>query len=121
VVAPEPGHLVVNREVPLPAVLPDKVSYRYVKTRDEIDETDLSPTKQKSLYTKILAQMALRSILEVLEADRSRKLTEVTFNGYVPGHDPATGLSTKLVLASFRARRRGEVHYRCRDRSPTNC
>ncbi len=105
VVLPEPGHLVVNREMPSPTVMPDKMSYRYVKARDEIDETDLSPTKQKSLYTKVLAQMALRSIHEVLEADRSRKLTEVTFNGYVPGHDRATGAPTRLVLASCRTKR----------------
>lgn len=96
----EPGHLVVNREMPPPDVLPDKVIFRYVKTRDEIDETDLSPTKRKVLYSKVLAQMVLRSIHEVLEADRSRKLREVTFNGYIPGHDPTTGVPTLLVLVS---------------------
>lgn len=79
--------------------------FKHVKSRDETAELPLSSTRRKNLYLSVIAQVALRTMHEVFEADRSNKVGTVTVSGYVAATDPATGTPSKAYLVSVSAER----------------
>ena len=57
--------LVVDYELPKPEIVPAVESYRYVKTRDEIEERPRKPAEAKALYADVLAAITLRTVHEI--------------------------------------------------------
>jgi restriction system protein len=102
---PESKQLVVELELPGVDVIPRVRQYKYVKARDEVDETGRPLSQTKSLYSQVVAQTSLRTVHEVFEADRLAQLDTVVFNGYVDTIDPATGKPARPHLISLRTTR----------------
>lgn len=102
---PESKQLVVEHELPTVDVVPRVRLYKYVKARDAIEETPRPASQIKPLYAQVVAQIALRTLHELFEADRSRHLETIVFNGYVDTIDPATGKPVKPHLVSLRTTR----------------
>ena len=102
---PESKQLVVEYELPPIAVVPTTKSYRYVKARDAIDATARPATQVKGVYASVVAQMALRSLHELFQADRTEKLETIVFNGFVNSIDPATGKAISPHLVTVRVSR----------------
>jgi restriction system protein len=102
---PESKQLVVEYELPNVSVIPGARQYRYVRARDAIEESSRPATQLKSLYASIVAQVTLRTIHEVFEADRGGKLETIVFNGYVDTIDPATGHAISPHLVTVRTTR----------------
>jgi len=98
--SPRTKELAINYELPSQGVIPKIAEYKYVKTRDAIEEKYRKPTDIKDLYLDLIAAITLRTIHEVFEADQGNVLASVIFNGYVHGVDPATGNDTNLYLVS---------------------
>ena len=104
---PESSQLVVEYELPAISIVPTTRAYKYVKSRDAIEGSPRPATQVKRLYSLVIAQVALRSLHELLEADRHAKIESIVFNGYVDTIDPATGKAIKPHLVTVRVSREG--------------
>lgn len=94
--------LVIEYELPSLSVIPTVAEYRYVKTKDVIEEKPRKPSETKELYQDVVASVALRTIHEVFEADQANQLNVVAFNGFVQATDAATGKDIRPCLVSLR-------------------
>jgi restriction system protein len=99
---PEPKELVIDYELPTFSIVPRVAEYRYVKSKDVIDEKARKASDIKDIYQEVVAAVALRTIHEVLEADQGAHLSVVVFNGFVNGVDSATGQDVRPYLISVR-------------------
>jgi restriction system protein len=99
---PESKQLVVEYELPPVSVVPVVRQYKYIRTRDAIDEVARPTAQVKVLYAQVVAQTTLRTIHELFESDRSDRLETIVFNGFVNTIDPATGQSIKPHLVTVR-------------------
>jgi restriction system protein len=99
---PESKELVVDYELPEPSVVPSIGEYKYVKTKDTIDEKPRKTAQIKEIYQDIVASVTLRTIHELFEADQKQHMDIVVFNGYVQTTDLATGKAISPFLISVR-------------------
>jgi restriction system protein len=118
---PESKQLVVEYELPSVDAIPTDKLYRYVKARDAIEETARPATQVKALYSSVVAQVTIRTLHELLEADRSSKLETIVFNGYVNTIDPATGKAVTPHLVTVRASRDVFLQLDLRNVQPLAC
>jgi restriction system protein len=96
------GHiLIVEYYLPSPTQFPNIESYRYIKSRNEINKKELSKSDQKSLYDNSIYQICIRTIHELFEADTVNALDAVAFNGLVTNINPATGIEEIKVIMSI--------------------
>jgi len=102
---PESKQLVVEVELPNYDIVPEVASYKYVKAGDAIEPTKRPVTQRKALYASLIAQITLRTLHELFEADRMAKLETIVFNGYVETTDKATGHAVKPHLVTVRTSR----------------
>lgn len=102
---PESKQLVIEYEPPTIDVVPSVRQYKFVKTRGEIVEAARPQTHIRQLYRLVVAQIPLRTIHEVFEADRIGRVETVVFNGYVDTRDKATGQRVKPTLVTLRTTR----------------
>lgn len=101
----ESKQLVVELDLPTFDVVPEVGSFKYVKARDEISEVPRPATQRKALYASVLAQVTIRTLHELFEADRSQQLESIVFNGHVETIDPGTGQLVRPCLITVRTTR----------------
>lgn len=99
---PEPKELVIEYELPSKEIVPFVAEYRYVKTKDAIEEKSRKESEIKEQYQDIVASVCLRTVHEVLEADQGNHILIVAFNGFVETVDPAMGKDIRPCLISIR-------------------
>lgn len=99
---PESKELVIDYELPQPSIVPKVEEYRYVKSKDKIEEKLRKVTSLKEIYQDIVAAITLRTCHEILEADQANLIEVVVFNGFVQTVDAATGKDIKPYLVSVR-------------------
>jgi restriction system protein len=87
----ESCQLVVELELPRSDIVPAEKAFGYVKARDEITSTMAPVKERKSQYASVLAQLVLRTVHELFEADRYNRVEMVVVNGMVDVLDPRTG------------------------------
>ena len=102
---PESRQVVTEYELPTVAVVPAVKAYRYVKTSDTITETPRPQTQVKGLYASVVAQVAIRTVHELLEADSGEHIDTVVFNGVVDTTDPGSGRRVRPCLVTVRTTR----------------
>lgn len=102
---PESKQLVVDYELPSPDVIPTAAEYRYVKSKDTIEEKSRKAAEIKDLYQELVASVCLRTCHELFEADKMAFLDTVVFNGFVQTVDVATGNDVRPCLISVRMTR----------------
>lgn len=102
---PESRQLVVEYALPGLPVVPTVKAYRYAKATDSITESPRPQAQIKALYASVIAQVALRVVDEVFEADRLGHVESVVLNGMVDTTDPATGRSVRPCLLTVRTTR----------------
>ena len=102
---PASRELVIDFELPTADIVPQVGEYRYVKTKDLIEEKPRKPTEIKNAYRDVVAAVALRTISEVLRADQGKHIDIVVFSGFVNAVDPATGQNVRPYLISVRTTR----------------
>lgn len=101
----ELGELELLMLAPVPTVIPTVKAYKYVKSKDEITSTALTKGAVKERYTNAIAQVAIRSIHEVFEADRRGVIKTISMAVAVDSLNPATGLEDRVFLAACAAER----------------
>ncbi|MGH9426123.1 MAG: restriction endonuclease, partial [Terriglobia bacterium] len=102
---PESKQLVIEYDLPVMDVVPEVRAYKYNKTRDVISETSRPATERRGLYSSLIAQVTLRTLHEVFEADRLQNVETVVFNGHVCSIDAATGKHVRPCVISVRTTR----------------
>jgi restriction system protein len=102
---PESKQVVVEHDLPDFDAIPEAKEHRYVKARDEITSSARPLTQRKALYASVIAQVALRTVHEILEADRLGHVETVVYNGMVDSIDKRTGQPARVCLVSLRITR----------------
>ena len=118
---PDPKEVVIEWELPPQSVIPLDRDYRYVATRDAIDALPRADSDIKELYRTVIAQVALRTIHEVLISTPAGVIELVTFYGKVSATDPATGLPVQPLLLQVSADRRVFSTYVLSELDPVAC
>jgi restriction system protein len=83
--------LTITLELPAPAQLPTVAQYKYAKAADEISEKAQTAKEQKDRYNAFVANVALRTLHEIFEADRQGNIASISLTGGVTGISAATG------------------------------
>ncbi|MFJ4710955.1 restriction endonuclease [Streptomyces sp. NPDC088785] len=99
------GELVLDWELPGFDVVPEAKAVRYLSSTDQEKETARPVGQRRSVYREVLAQCVLLVLHDVFAADECGAVETVTLNGFVDGHDPATGRPGPICLATVRAPR----------------
>jgi restriction system protein len=102
---PESRQVVVEFDLPTLDVIPTVKEHRYVKTRDEITASARPVKEIRERYSSVVAQVTLRTIHELFEADRGGLIETIVFNGVVDTVDPRTGQSIRPCLVTLRTTR----------------
>jgi len=80
----------IEMELPNPTSLVQVNEYKYSPSKG-ITEKPLKKAEIESNYNSLVAQIALRTIHEICEADYQRSVDIVVFNGWVQGVDKKSG------------------------------
>ena len=102
---PESRQVVVEYELPTVAVVPAVKAYKYVKNSDAIAEVLRPQAQIKALYASVVAQVAIRTVHELLEADVGGHIDTAVFNGVVDTTDPGSGRRVRPCLVTLRTTR----------------
>ena len=102
---PDPREAVIEWELPAQSVIPLDRDYRYVATRDAIDALPRAEKEIKERYRTVIAQVALRTIHEILVSTPGSVIDLVTFYGKVSAKDPASGQPIRPLLLQVSAKR----------------
>lgn len=102
---PGSRQVVVEYELPTVAVVPPVKAHKYVRNSDTIAASPRPQTQIKALYASAVAQIAIRTVHELLEADLGGHVNTVVFNGIVDTLNPGSGRSVRPCLVSLRTTR----------------
>ncbi|MEX0170605.1 restriction endonuclease [Streptomyces sp. LMG1-1-1.1] len=97
--------LVLDWDLPGYEVVPEAKGVKYLPSTDQEKEVPRPVTQRRALYRDVLAQSVLLAVRELFAADRFGVLEGVALNGYVGGVDPATGLASRVCVASVTVER----------------
>ncbi|ROM29184.1 restriction endonuclease [Pseudomonas protegens] len=97
--------LVVDYKLPAPDDLPRLKAVKFVPTREEFEEQNISDAQAMKLYDDVLYQITLRTIHELFEANKVEALTAVVVNGIVTALDRTTGKDITACVLSLHAKR----------------
>jgi restriction system protein len=109
---------VIEWELPPQSVIPLDRDYLYLATRDAIDAIPRADREIEELYRAVIAQVALRTVHEVLVSTPDSVIELVTFYGKVSATDPATGQPIQPLLVQVRAEREAFSPYMLSDPDP---
>lgn len=118
---PEEKLIIVDSQLPIPKDLPTLKEVKYVKTRDELIERELSQTQLNKNFASVAYQMALRTVHELFEADQAGALSSVVFNGFVAAVDKATGLDAQTCILSLEVAKAAFLSLDLRRVDPKEC
>lgn len=102
---PDSRLIVVEYLLPTVDVVPRIREYRYVKPRDEVQTLSRPAEDIHRRYADVITQVSLRTVHELFEADRTRLVETIVFNGIVETVHPGTGQSVRPCLVTLRTSR----------------
>jgi restriction system protein len=94
--------LVIEYRLPDSSIVPAVEEFRYVKAGDKITEKVRKQSGLASIYSEMVASIALRTLAESFELDQADHIDVVCLNGYIHTVDPATGKDIRPYLLSVR-------------------
>jgi restriction system protein len=118
---PPARQLLVEYHLPPVDVVPVVKQYRYDELRDDIVAVPRGPAEIRQRYADLIAQVALRTVHEIVEADRGGVIESVLFNGIVNTIDRRTGRSVRPCLVSLRTARDTFAAIKLRRVDPVAC
>jgi restriction system protein len=102
---PESKQLAVQYQLPHFDQIPAVSEYKYVRTGDKISEKIRPARERQALYKEVVAQVTVRTIHEIFEADRDQLVDTIVFNGHVDTINTATGHEENPCLVTLMATR----------------
>lgn len=94
---------IVDYHLPAPEDMPTLKGVKYVASRDEFEEQQISESQAARQYDEVLYQVVLRTVHELFEADAIGALEAVVINGIVTAIDRTTGKPVTACVLSLRA------------------
>jgi restriction system protein len=113
--------LLIEYHLPSVDVVPAVKEYRYDRVRDDIVAVPRGAEEIRRRYTEVIAQVALRTVHEIVEADRGGLVEAVLFNGIVDTIDRRTGRSVRPCLVSLKTDRDTFAAIKLRRVDPIAC
>jgi restriction system protein len=95
--------LIIDYSLPNLDSLPTIKTIKYIISRDELTQYNLSNTVLNKLYDSVLYQITLRTIHELYEADVVNAIDSIVFNGWVESTNKATGHDVNACIMSIEA------------------
>jgi restriction system protein len=102
---PESKQLAIQYQLPTFERIPIVAEYKYVRAGDKVSEKLRPIRERQGLYKDVVAQVTVRTIHEVFEADRDRLVDTIAFNGHVNTVNSATGQEENPCLVTLMATR----------------
>jgi restriction system protein len=118
---PKQRHLLIEYHLPPVEVIPAVKEYRYDRMRDDLAVVPRDFGEIRRRYVEIIARVALRTIHEVVEADRGGLVQQVSFNGIVDTVDRRTGRFVRPCLVSVQTDRDTFAAIKLRRVDPVAC
>ncbi len=113
--------LVVDYQLPAPEDLPRLEDVKYVKSKDEFVESEMSKRQFEQFYEEVVCQVVIRTLHELFEADVVRALDAVVLNSTVRARNPGTGHVETRCILSVRANRADFLGINLRQVEPRAC
>ena len=102
---PSTQMLVVEYSLPAPDALTRIKEVRFVKSKDEFVEVELSEAERSRIYDDVLYQVVLRTVHELFTADGAEAIAGIVFNGWVRSTDLTTGKEVTACVLSLQVKR----------------
>jgi restriction system protein len=118
---PGPKEVVIERELPPQSVIPPDRDYQYVLARDAIDALPRPEREVNDRYQAVIAQVALRTIHEILISTPGGVIELVTLYGKVSSADPASGEPAQRLLLQVSTERKAFDAYPLAELDPVAC
>jgi restriction system protein len=118
---PKRRQLLVEYHLPPVEAIPIVKEYKYDQTRDDLVAVPRDEDEIRRRYTGIIAQVALRTVHEIVEADRGGLVSLVAFNGIVDTIDRRTGRFVRPCLVSVQTDRKTFEDIKLRRVDPVAC
>jgi restriction system protein len=118
---PKQRHLLIEYHLPPIEVVPAVKEYRYDKMRDDLAAVPRDQAEIRRRYVEIIAQVALRTVHEIVEADRGALVGQISFNGIVDTIDRRTGRFVRPCLVSLKTDRDTFAAIKLRRVDPVAC
>jgi restriction system protein len=93
--------LVIDYALPNTEDISPVKEIKYIISKDEFMEKQMSKSEYASYYENIIYQITLRSIYEIFFNDEYNFISAVAFNGYVKTLDKSTGQNIKPFILSI--------------------
>jgi restriction system protein len=118
---PGDRHLVIEYQLPPVEVVPAVQEYRYDRATDTVRSIGRSPGEIRDRYLNVISQVTLRTVHEIVEADRDGLIDNIIFNGIVDTVDRRTGTAVRPCLVSLRTDRASFAAIKLRNVDPVAC
>lgn len=118
---PGDRQLVVEYHLPPVDVVPTVKEFRYDRASDGMRTVGRTPEEVRDRYLNVLAQVTLRTVHEIVEADRGGLIERIVFNGVVDTLDRRTGNAVRPCLVSLCTDRETFAAIRLRHVDPVAC
>lgn len=102
---PEARQLLIEYELPRPEAIPAVRAYRYERAVGLVQAEPRGAAEIGSLYEKLIARVALRTLAEAFDVTPAALVSEIVFNGYVSATDRAPAKPARPLLVSLRVLR----------------
>ena len=112
---------IIDYELPPPEDVPRLAEVKFIKSKRDFWETELTRKQFEAMYGDLLCQIALRTIHELFEADVIHAVDTVIFNGNVTALDPASGHNTTRCVLTIRAEKAGFLAVNLRNVDAQTC
>lgn len=115
------NELLVDFKFPTIEIIPTILEYRYIKTKDIIEEKYRKKIDIDRCYKNLITSIAIRTIHEILESDLSNAIAVVIFNGYVETINKTNGNAISPTLLSISVTKREFEQINLSRIEPINC
>ena len=113
--------LVVDLELPNPNALPVHKEVKYIASRNELQEVNVSEAWKKKTYDDVIYKLALKTVHEILLHDSQSAVQSIALNGWVRSIDRATGAEAHACIISFHVPRAEFVQINLAQVDPRSC
>jgi len=118
---PKQHHLLIEYHLPPIEVVPHVKEYRYDRFRDDVTAIPRDENELRRRLVEVIARVTLRTIHEIVEADRGALVRQISFNGIVDTIDRRTGRFVRPCLVSLQTARETFAAIKLRRVDPVAC
>jgi len=113
--------IVVDCLLPAPEDMPYIKEFRYIKSKDEVREINLSQKEKNALYDRVIYQTCLSDIYQVFTTDTIGRVNSIIYNAWVSSIDKATGIPRKTCILSLQTNKQQFMEISLHQVDPKEC